>query len=751
MNSSFEVSLRLSQAKQAWGEGDGLLYQVEQVQDSFDLVVNDNNLSAEIAADQILVLLLDLCVGARDLLQGAAKVIIALPEEPWEFTLLTSTPGYWLLSIYSLASPSLPAHNLPISASSWVDALINVSRELVDTLHYYRRVAADAPLALALVALEQAAAGLEEIAIPIASPPHVKADPQGTEVVLRSPLEDGLQLELSFGAHPRDMMAYQGVEPFDWHALLLQGALRLVGSAEPTLLYQGPGLVLCCQRLLYLFEELPLGRGRSYALGGWRLKQAKGGFYLKSETAKVIQLGKSLPLALATLTELLIEWLSETNPKILKNQRLIELRETAEAVVEAVEAQAAEDYRASSTSLRALQVVEAGESIKVELPFGVKSQRLRRVFANCTWDAPLSFAVNNLLLIKEKVLACGQDESAVMSCHNGHLDARLGALLSYNSKWLLSLEPHAVWQDNAANLWLSSLQPDASPGRASRQRYERGPIVASRYAFHLVEASGDLIAFTPHEDRLLWRASPGKLSALMATGERLLAGNKSGRLSAYASRDGKVLWRIHTGFSPCAMWRLSKTVVLRGFELEEGREQLRAYALVDGREQWTLEIPEKCKVLLLNKALLLLRQRKKGQSLSCLNEDGSQRWRHQLEDGALLEHLEFGGQLYLASSSGKLHALESSSGKALWQRQLWADTGVQRFALREVEGQLLAYGGGGVLLSPQGLVLSEIVGLPSEPWSFVLAEDFSFYIAMHEGKDLSALRRYEARHFLALV
>lgn len=157
-----------------------------------------------------------------------------------------------------------------------------------------------------------------------------------------------------------------------------------------------------------------------------------------------------------------------------------------------------------------------------------------------------------------------------------------------------------------------------------------------------------------------------KLSPLV-DGERLFVANQSGRVEAYATADGKRLWRVELGGAVNAGPGDGKELLLFG-----GDAEVIAVSKADGAVRWRSTVSSEVLSIPAEADGIVIVHSVDGNITALRLEDGERLWQHR-ESVPILslrgtgDPLLLAGGVFVGTASGKVIALDLASGKLVWE------------------------------------------------------------------------------------
>ncbi|SFR87794.1 Outer membrane protein assembly factor BamB, contains PQQ-like beta-propeller repeat [Halomicrobium zhouii] len=251
----------------------------------------------------------------------------------------------------------------------------------------------------------------------------------------------------------------------------------------------------------------------------------------------------------------------------------------------------------------------------------------------------------------------------------------------------------------------TGLPEDGEPYWHLRRIRSGPPVLADGRLFHYAELGEDTsdrptLTPTPEEDTLVHRVDgPPALVARDASDGRIewtqslpnasrgwpaLADGRvitcvKGQVAAFDVADGSPAWRVDVGDdSPTDPTVVDDAVVVPFSGSVDGqsgeyvrRPSVRAYALDDGEERWSVEPPKRQNGVAVADGTVAVASGGwdgTGVVLGLSLADGSERWRTEVAGDAFTTPVAVDGTAYVASSDDYVQALELADGSERWRR-----------------------------------------------------------------------------------
>jgi len=763
--------------------------------DLLDFVIGDDNLTALLGEEPVLLVLDDLLGALLKLTAGERrKVIVPLRRAPFELVLTAADPTTLAVSLYGVApgSPVL-AHDRPVAVAALVEAVEATARELVIGVAAQSAALAASPLLRAMAArLAALAAGPTLLR---AAGGHPSAASWRTRRVRVGELTIECRLDVGAAA----LVGWEGEPPFDWHALLCGGALSIqVGQVAVVLAGGLPvrGLRDLLVGLRAAVAQVRGGpapvrrRGASvWTLTGLAPDRPHGGASATPRDHRLTFAGdegslqaevclEHLVRAALRVGQAVLEDLVAANPAITRNERFCDLASHLRDLevwhrdlVEGDLTLEDDDPRATASAdvrvVACSPVPHSGPPREATFPFAMS--QVRRLGLQRRWlrgEQALNF---------EAVSA--DHETAVLSARRGLFAVELADgtirwtfeergvedFVELGDELLVrgpAGELHALVRLDGRRRWTAPAGTCARGVLLRALRYA----AAGRDHLVVVSASGRVCALDAATGRPLGTldVGHGELVGAIGFGELCAVVSDDGFAYGVEAATSRLRWRCRLGtgtteHATCAAGQLVTIDVDRVADVS----CLAAVDLRTGRLRWRATVPGRplgpAHVL---DGDLILAQTHADQTLIVAIDHaaGHPRWQHTVEGagaGLLVwPDADRAAAIFARTDAHRLLALDAR-GQRLWLTApliAEGDVAVHNLPLAAAAGALVATTGEVCLVDPRtGRLLHRLAGLPAHPAFLMVTPDLRFLVGEPADDGQRELHCYGVEHFLAVV
>ena len=725
------------------------------VRDVVDLVVGGDNLTAQLGEDSIFVLLADLLQGLGDLHLGhRRKAIIEFQDAPWELVL--ARRGTTLaISLYCVVpGDEVAVHDRAAPLEHVVAAVV---------------ASADALAAR----LDGIAAGLSAhpmVVVPavLRGAPHEQAPSgegpvgHGQEVSIAAPPGGGFGVTLD--CTDRAFVEYDGLRPFDLHALLCQGHLVWEAEGEVTGRF-GEYPFRALRGLVADVRDVLEARGGRTPRPVRRLRRAvlvqdggrqyvalqPAGVFVRPGPHPALQGGQPVSLAalidgLVACVEGVVSAAIVANPQMENNQRLEALRS------DAIELKAWYDDLASEWMPWDGVAPQVGEAVCLavgvdrggaETTARFRLESMSRVRWRQSWTAQGALDVLGMRRYGDCLYVPSGGEVACYEIASGRTLWLRPAMRSEDAYKLMGCGPFILALGGQGHTQL--LYPETGEGWALQGTWKGAVAGVAAFAagasrWIVVGRGTGLEGFSESGDPTwTWSSGHGHITALTGHGPRVVAGSNRGFVYGVDAQSGAVAWKCRAGAGASAILPVGEERVL---VLDRSGDEATWVHAGSGRQLGVTPLdarPTRYRrgdgriALWGDDALVVMDER-----------TGGLLWRR---EAGPVDVLTAQGRAVLMDVDG-VECVCEATGDTLWRRD-----DLRPLCAVARSGALVVLGaeGASLLRLADGVLIDTAQGLPPSPAWFDLGEDLRFVFGEQDEEGSGRVSCYTLAGFLALV
>ncbi|MFU8804318.1 MAG: PQQ-binding-like beta-propeller repeat protein, partial [Bradymonadaceae bacterium] len=540
-----------------------------EIRDIIDIVIEGNNITANVAEEAIFALVGELLESLSRLATGQAqKAIIEFHCEPWEMVLVPHG-RHLLVSVYTIdRRHRVVADNVPIRADQFIEAVTSAAEAmLTDLFRISERFSADAFVRKLSSQLAQLKRGRHT---PFSTFSPLRAKMHGERIASTSS-SSGLTMSYSFDGDYTPLSSYCGELVFDMHALLFGGGVEVEFEGKSVLLdksYPFLTVVGLMGRVRELFNWLesgdssfkcddPLPHGQIEVDGNgneWRLI-ARG---QEEGTVECVLNPTECLDTLLTVGELFVKDILSLNPHMELNQRFVDLDDEVRSLRSWYEDTCGknlyldrpEDYLRRQGHLEP-EIVPAPGAPSFSWPF----RSVRALFPTHRWQFEghqirfenMIATVGRLIVPAEDRLVCLEQETGVVLWeHHFEGDSDQQARFAVAGGLVIIAR-------TGRGLWIRRLDSGEEIAENASMARWTGLLEAAHFPTERVVAvadlSGCIVGLSTDTGEILWEYSSGvgRLAGVAFSGPLISAQSSEGFISTLNPLSGEILWKVRLG------------------------------------------------------------------------------------------------------------------------------------------------------------------------------------------------------------
>ncbi len=733
------------------------------VRDVIDIVVGGDNLTADLGADGIFLVLADLLAGLDDLLSGRrSKVIVDFKEAPWELA-LARRGGHIALSLYSvLPGEDVAVHDRVAPLRHVVQAVVSAADSVARQLDDIQPGLSTHELLRVPQRVRAHARGEHTDAQAVTG--GQVAEPTGMHIVDAGRLRVALDLN-----HP-GLFTYDGDE-FDLHSLLCGGAVSWLSVQPVTIGDRYPvrtvrGLVADLRDVLEALggrKPRPVRRLRSAVLtdvereGTRMVALVPGGVFMRAGPAAppdgaVLVAPEDLFDAVTAAVVGVTQALVAVNPQLGRNERLMSMGRDSAGLIAWFQELAVGNVRGpSNVAGVGARCTELGaqQPDLSQAPAAYALTELRRMRLRLRWSHTGPLRVADVRRGDGCVYVPRAGGLVSYALEDGSERWAQGAASSGEAPDLWFLRDRAVQADSegvrvfddGGGRWSADAQVSGTvQGLATFDAGEGGELVVAR--------AGGVEGFCLASGAQRWSipVRHGRAQGFGAAGLHAVVGSERGFVYGVDVGRREVAWRTHVGVSRAVPFLSPRRALLVA---SSQPPELLCVDAATGDVQWATPLPSTPAFVRHSCDLVLV-----GTGASVLGVDASDGrvcWRRDEVTESLVV-LPVGGDgihRCVTQHESGLACFDAKTGVSLWREdcpvQVMTSAGPDVVATASPDGVVL-------FRAEDGSVLHELDGLPPSPSFLDVGSDLTFLVGEVDDESGEArLSCFELAYFLALV
>jgi outer membrane protein assembly factor BamB len=585
-----------------------------EIRDIIDIVIDGQNITANVAEEAIFPLVGELLEALCDLATGQSqKAIIEFHCEPWEMVLVPHG-RHLLVSIYTIDRHyRVVADNLPIRADQFIEAVTGAAEAmLTDLFRICERFSADGvvrKLSSQLALLKRGRHTAFSTFSPTRSAQH-------GERIASTASTSGLTLSYSFDGNYSPLASYAGELVFDLHALLfgggvefeLEGVTARLDGAYPYLTIIG--IASRVREMLNHLESRstsfvcddPLAHGQVDIYGDaglWRLVAHgvdEGRVEATLSPAECID-------SLLTLCELFTKDLLSLNGRLELNQRFVDLDDEIRNLRSWYEDTCGknlyldrpEDY------LRRQGHLEPRELTQPPAPtFGRPLDSVRALFPSARWrHSARHMRFERMVAAADRIVVPCDERLDGIDLHEGDVVWSHPVVATEDQPSRFAIAGDLVVQAcQADGLSIRSLETGELVVRNPDLQRWQGMLEATHFPCESVvviaDMAGPIRAVSTATGALAWEhaAGHGRLAGVAASGPLITAQTTEGFIYTLNPLTGELLWKVRTGGHGEVAPRFHQgRLYTFTHDAHQRAVTIHAFYPFTGRTVWQLRIP----------------------------------------------------------------------------------------------------------------------------------------------------------------
>ena len=767
-----DVEIRVGDS---WLEDARFAPDIDHLLDYIDLVIDGDNVTANVQREPVIRLILRLRRRLRHLASGlSSKVSLSFVESTWELVLSPLDDTRLALSLYDLApNGAIACHNRPISAARLHHAVEHVTETLLAQL--LQLEGGELMWASAVAALREPLPPLP----PLQARRHEPTgDVAAAGQVSAGPLSLRYTLDLT---HPDLLAPHDPTCPLDYHALLAPGSIHLHPEGEPpAALCQGYPFHTIRALLTHLrsalqaleqahpparFNTQPLAR--ALTAHPWEI-QVHSQLTDPPARRRVVAALSDLVSAVVALTRALVRSARGANPTLSANERLRDLEQQVDHL---------------DAWFRALGEGDLHGTIAGDDDGAWPEQRGDR--SDEVGEGGFSFPLTDVrrMALREHWSVAADDvrfQTAI--AYRGHLliemDRRLTLLdlKTGDARWSQEELPDAPMFLCADDLLLHS----PGPGRVRRLDRMTGQLLWERpvrdgqaivaawthqragHPWLVAQTSrGELLSMDAYDGAVAWRfrLDHGRPARVVCRAPVVTIASDDGFVYGLNPR-GERVWRFRAAHGPRTSWAMERWTLLLTAPHESAR--LVALDTRNGQPRWRQQLPGRPlgdPIVLTEQVLVYVAQSDTAELIALDLDSGQIRWRHPFQVAGLTDPtrplLAPNGQLVVKTDRDEVTSLDRQTGAIRWTTRLSdaddPDILLMNLPLSLHLGALVVPGSTICLLHPDtGALIHSLGGLPHHPDFLHVTPELQFIVGEQDEHD-GHITSFRVEHFLAVV